>query len=314
MEDPKENLLNRFPEMSENGQLQSGEAPSEAIRSILGRLKPWLAPLLFVVTLLTTLISGARISGVDPLRDPSGLIDGIPFAFTLMAILFVHEMGHYLTSKNYRVNTTPPFFIPGPWFPFGIGTFGAFIRMRAPILRKHALMDIGAAGPIAGFVVAFAAAVIGLQASSVIEPDGIRHGWVLGDPLLFAFLADLLLEVPEGYDVILHPIALAGWFGFFVTSLNLLPIGQLDGGHIAYALLGKWQQSVSVSMVLVLVVLGFYGWPGWYLWAFLVSILGVRHPPTLDEEIPLHLRHKVVGWASAALFVLTFIPVPMTFR
>jgi membrane-associated protease RseP (regulator of RpoE activity) len=314
MSEEKPNIIDCLLRETDNGQPPRPDPVETVARRSAGRFAGWIAPFLFVLTVLTTLISGARLEGVDPLVRPLDLLKGVPFSFTLMGILFVHEMGHYLVSKHYGVRTTPPFFIPGPWFPFGIGTFGAFIRMRSPILRKRALLDIGAAGPIAGFVVALGAVIVGLKLSIVIEADSFQHGYTYGSALLFSALAHLLLQVPDGYGVGLHPVALAGWFGFFVTSLNLLPIGQLDGGHIAYALLGKRHRAVSVAMVLVLLVLGFYGWPGWYVWAFLTTVLGVRHPPIADEEISLGLRHKIVGWASFALFVLTFVPVPIDLR
>jgi membrane-associated protease RseP (regulator of RpoE activity) len=307
-------ITDDIPAISENGyrpidvtELESGEATRG--------IKKWIAPLLFVLTLVTTLVSGARMSGFDPFQDPVSLIKGIPFSFTLMAILFVHEMGHYLTSKHYGVKTTPPYFIPGLWYPLGFGTFGAFIKMRSPILQKRVLLDIGAAGPIAGFVVALGAVVIGLQMSVVVEAnDYLQQGLVFGNTLLFFALSHLFLQIPQGYDVGLHPIALAGWFGFFVTSINLLPIGQLDGGHISYALLGKHQRTLSILTVLVLIVLGAYGWPGWYIWAFLTLLLGVRHPPILDEDTSLNLRQKIVGWVSMALFILTFVPIPFDFK
>ncbi len=268
--------------------------------------------LLFLATVLTTLLAGAYQEGGDPIRYPGDLAKGVSFSFTLMTILFVHEMGHYVTSKRYGVRTTLPFFIPGPWPPFGlIGTFGAFIRMKSPILKKRALLDIGAAGPIAGFVIAALAVCIGLYSSKIVkleESDALLH---LGDPLIFSLLLHLMGKTPPvGYDIVLNSMAFAGWIGFFVTSLNLLPIGQLDGGHIAYALLGKKQQYVSVGMVFVLLALGMMGWPGWYVWAILSLLLGVRHPPILDEEVPLDVGHRLVGWGSLLLFVLTFIPVP----
>ncbi len=268
--------------------------------------------ILFLCTVLTTLLAGAYQEGGDPFRHPRDLIKGVPFSFTLMTILFVHEMGHYLMSKRYGVRTTLPYFIPGPWPPFGlIGTFGAFIRMKTPILRKNALLDIGAAGPIAGFVVAVLAVCIGLHTSKIVKMEESGALLHLGDPLIFSWLSHLLGKTPpEGYDIILNSVGFAGWIGFFVTSLNLLPIGQLDGGHIAYALLGEKQKYVSVGMVFVLLVFGLQGWHGWYVWAILSVLLGVRHPPILDEEAPLDLKHRLVGWVSLLLFVLTFIPVP----
>ncbi len=267
--------------------------------------------ILFLLTVFTTLLAGTYQEGGDPLRRPIDLAKGIPFSFTLMLILFVHEMGHYVVSKRYGVQTTPPYFIPGPWFPFGIGTFGAFIRMRSPILEKKALLDIGAAGPIAGFIVALFAVGWGLSSSSIIEIQDTGALLHLGDPLAFSFLAYLLgKNPPAGYDVVLNSVAFAGWIGFFITSLNLLPIGQLDGGHIAYALFGRKQRFISIGMVLILIFLGTLGWSGWYVWAVLTAVLGVRHPPIIDENIPLDFKHRLVGWGSIALFIVTFMPIP----
>jgi membrane-associated protease RseP (regulator of RpoE activity) len=267
---------------------------------------------LFLMTVLTTLLAGAYQEGGDPLRHPRDLIKGIPFSFTLMTILFVHEMGHYVTSKWYGVRTTLPYFIPGPWPPFGlIGTFGAFIRMKTPILRKNALLDIGAAGPIAGFVVALLATGIGLHSSKIVKMEQSGALLRLGDPIIFSLLTHWVgKSPPEGYDIVLNSVAFAGWIGFFVTSLNLLPIGQLDGGHIAYALLGKKQRYVSVGMVVLLLLLGAWQWEGWYVWAILSVLLGVQHPPIIDEAVPLDFMHWLVGWISLLLFILTFIPMP----
>lgn len=270
-----------------------------------------LPAILFLITIFTTLLAGSYQEGGEPFRRPADLVKGIPFSFTLMSILFVHEMGHYVTSKYYGVKTTLPYFIPGPWAPFGIGTFGAFIRMRSPILRKNALLDIGAAGPIAGFVVSIFAVGVGLYSSRIVEIQEGNALLRLGDPLMFTFLAHFLGKVPPaGYDVALSSVAFAGWFGLFVTSMNLLPIGQLDGGHIAYALLGRKQRFLSIGMVVTLIILGVIGWPGWYIWAILISFLGLHHPPTIDEDVPLDLKHQLIGWGSIVLFIVTFMPVP----
>lgn len=270
-----------------------------------------LPAILFLITIFTTLLAGSYQEGGEPFRRPADLVKGIPFSFTLMSILFVHEMGHYVTSKYYGVKTTLPYFIPGPWAPFGIGTFGAFIRMRSPILRKNALLDIGAAGPIAGFVVSIFAVGVGLYSSKIVEIQEGNALLRLGDPLMFTFLAHFLGKVPPaGYDVALSSVAFAGWFGLFVTSMNLLPIGQLDGGHIAYALLGRKQRFLSIGMVVTLIILGVIGWPGWYIWAILISFLGLHHPPTIDEDVPLDLKHQLIGWGSIVLFIVTFMPVP----
>lgn len=271
----------------------------------------WLPVALFLSTGLTTLLAGAYQEGRDPLQRPADLIHGLPFSFTLMAILFCHEMGHYVASKRYGVRTTLPYFIPGPWPPLGlIGTFGAFIRMKSPILVKNALIDIGAAGPIAGFVVAAVAVGVGLQTSEIV-PIKPGAGLQLGDSLAFSLIARLLGKVPpEGYDIVLNPVAFAGWIGFFVTALNLLPIGQLDGGHIAYAMFGGRHRQISVAMVVALFVLGMLGWSGWYVWGALAAVLGIHHPPLVDEDVPFDRKHLFVGWVSVILFILTFTPIP----
>lgn len=264
---------------------------------------------LFVATVFTTLLAGALLEGAHPLRNPASIAKGIPFSFTLMAILLTHEMGHYLTARHYGVPASLPYFIPAPPVPFLIGTFGAFIRMRSPILRKQAVLEIGASGPIAGFVVAIVAVFIGLNLSQVVS-ETPSSTIKLGAPLAFNFLSGILLDVPEGSDVLLHPVAFAGWIGLFVTALNLIPIGQLDGGHVVYALVGERHKIVSIGMIGVLLIMGFLGWPGWYFWAFLTAILGVRHPPMVDPESVLGPKQKLIGWACLVIFVLTFTPNP----
>jgi membrane-associated protease RseP (regulator of RpoE activity) len=297
--------------MDHERELQAIEVSSVPDAEVMPQEKPsyYLHLILFIATIFTTLLAGALLDGANPLRHPASLAQGIPFSFTLMAILLTHEMGHYLTARHYGVPATLPYFIPAPPFPFIIGTFGAFIRMKSPILRKKAILEIGAAGPIAGFLVAIIAVWIGLRLSEIV-PETTSFGLKLGAPLIFNFLNSLLLDVPQGSDVLLHPVAFAGWIGLFVTALNLIPIGQLDGGHVVYALLGKKHRSVSIGMIGVLLIMGFIGWPGWYLWAFLTAILGVRHPPMIDPEVRLEARQKFIGWASLAIFVLTFTPSP----
>ena len=271
-----------------------------------------LPAILFVFTIFTTLLAGSYQEGGDPLHRPADLVRGIPFSFTLMSILFVHEMGHYLTSKYYGVKASLPYFIPGPWwFLLAIGTFGAFIRMRSPIMKKNALLDIGASGPIAGFIVSLFAIAIGLHSSGFVEDRNVSIPIFIGNPLIFSFMAELIGKVPPaGSQLELSPVAFAGWIGVFVTSLNLLPIGQLDGGHIAYALLGRKQRFLSIGIVLTLIVLGMTGWPGWYLWAVLGTVLGLQHPPIVDEEARLDLKHQLIAWGSIAIFIVTFMPVP----
>jgi len=310
------------PDPMTNGHPQPYEEGDSLVRAELGRQETaeddkvdFIIPgILFFLTVLTTLVAGSRMEGGLPFRNPADLLKGGPFSLALMSILFVHEMGHYITAKFYGVKTTPPYFMPGPWpgnFIFGIGTFGAFIRMKSPIVKKTALLDIGAAGPIAGFVISVLAVVIGLQSSRIVDMEAGRSLFRLGDPLIFTAIASILgKNPPAGFDIALNSVAFAGWIGFFVTSLNLLPIGQLDGGHIAYALLGRKQRFVSIGMVFVLIVLGVTGWTGWLLWAGLTAVLGVRHPPTMDEAAPLDLKHQLVGWGSLVLFIITFMPTP----
>lgn len=282
-------------------------------------LSDWAWPIgLFLATVFTTLWAGAYATNADPflgawrflVNNPAALLKGIPFAATLLGILVTHEFGHYVLSRIHRVPASLPLFIPGP--PHFIGTFGAIIRMRSPILNRQALFDIGVAGPIAGFVVAVIALVIGLRWSTVVVDQGF-FGLRLGEPLLLQFFSWLVLgPTPEGYDVILHPVAFAAWFGLFVTSLNLIPIGQLDGGHVAYALWGNRQRSIALAIVPVLLFLGFIGWPGWFLWAGMAGILGLAHPPVMDPETSLGPIRMWIGWAAIAIFALTFAPVPFS--
>ena len=281
----------------------------------------WTLPIvLFLVTSFTTLWAGAFQAYNGPIRGPFAFLwehpnrlwQGIPFAGTLLFILVTHELGHFILSKIHRVPASLPLFIPGP--PHFIGTFGAIIRMRGPIMKRCALFDIGVAGPLAGFVVAVIALVIGLRLSTVVERTA-TYGLQLGEPLLLKFMAWLIVgSLPPDADVLLHPIAFAAWFGLFVTSLNLIPIGQLDGGHVAYALWGHRQRTIAFAVVPVLIVLGFVGWPGWFIWAFMASIWGIGHPPVIDPVVPLGRSRMVVGWIAFAVFVLTFAPIPFSFH
>ncbi len=267
----------------------------------------FLPVVLFLITVFTTVLAGAIQQGINPLAHPLGILRGLPFAVALLTILLTHEMGHFLASRYHGVNATLPYFIPAPTF---LGTFGAFIKMRSPILNKKSLVDIGAAGPVAGFVISIVFAFIGLKLSTII-PAGARGGLGLGNSLIFYILSFLAFgSLPDGMDIVLHPIAFAGWIGFFVTSLNLLPIGQLDGGHITYAILGRRHRMVSILMLISLIFLGTLGWPGWLVWAVLVSFLGTNHPPVIDQHEPLDRQRVIISWVALLIFVLTFTPVP----
>lgn len=278
---------------------------------------PYLHISLFFLTCLSTLSAGALQQGINIIKSPGRIIEGLPFAGTLMTILLCHELSHYFASRKNHTVATLPYFIPAPSI---FGTFGAFIKMKSPIITRKALIDIGASGPIAGFVISVAACIIGLNLSKVIPLPSASAGdgvLSLGDSILFSFLSRIVLgPTPEHYDILLHPIAFAGWIGLFVTSLNLIPIGQLDGGHIAYAMLGERHRYVSRILVVVLAVLGlssllgFSGWEGWLVWAILMLVLGIKHPPVLYWESPLDPRRTVIGLVSLAIFIITFIPSP----
>jgi membrane-associated protease RseP (regulator of RpoE activity) len=281
----------------------------------------WTLPIvLFLLTVFTTLWAGAYQVYHGPARgplnflltSPEALWRGIPFAGALLFILTTHELGHYVLSKIHRVPASLPLFIPGP--PYFIGTFGAIIRMRGPILSRRALFDIGVAGPLAGFVVAVVVLIIGLSLSTVVDRTA-TSGLQLGEPLLLQFISWVIIgSIPPEADVVLHPIGFAAWFGLFVTSLNLIPIGQLDGGHVAYALWGRRQRTMAMVFVPILLVLGFVGWPGWLLWAVMAGLFGIGHPPVMDPHVPLGRNRTIVGWVALVVFVLTFVPVPFSFH
>jgi len=294
----------------------SNEEPLSPIQNepqplVQSKPRIWVHLVLFGTTIFTTLIAGAILEGVNPFASPGELFRGIPFSFTLIAILFTHEMGHYLTSRYHGVEATLPYFIPAPPFPpLPIGTFGAVIRMRSPIMSKKALIDIGASGPIAGYIVSILAVAFGLHGSQVVESQHFS-GIGLGSSLGFQFLSFLIIgPIQDGYDVMLGPMAFAGWIGFFITALNLIPAGQLDGGHVVYAILGKRHRIISIAMVPILIMMGFLGWPGWFLWAVLVTLIGVGHPPTMIPNERLDGTRKAIGWITLLIFILCFTPVP----
>jgi membrane-associated protease RseP (regulator of RpoE activity) len=271
---------------------------------------PYLHIVLFIATFLSTLAAGALQTGVNPLEEPGRIGEGLPFSAALMLILLSHELSHYFASRFHRTVATLPYFVPAPSI---IGTFGAFIKMKSPIATRKALIDIGASGPIVGFVVAVAASVVGLAKSEFIPvPEaGGEHIFTLGESLLFSFLSRVVIGMPpEGHDILLHPVAFAGWIGLFVTMLNLLPIGQLDGGHITFALFGPWHRRLSIALVAVLGVLGLVTWFGWAIWAVLMLVLGINHPPVLYWETPLDPRRRTMGLLALFIFFITFMPEP----
>ena len=293
--------------------------------------EPWtLHVLLLAATLFLTTLSGALIAGGLPpdmgvLYNPAawdlaflrGWATGFSFSVPLLAILFCHEMGHYLTARHYQVNVSPPYFLPGPPPPIAIGTLGAFIRLRTILNDRRQLLDIGAAGPIAGFVVALPVLWIGL-AHSHAPTEAVATGmqvsigwgaWVLGDSAVTLLLRHF---THTGGAVALSPMAFAGWLGMFVTMLNLLPIAQLDGGHILYAAFPRAQRHVARFFFVLVVLLGFLS-KSWFVWAFVVLILSrgqFGHPPVLDAYRPLPKSRIWLLVASLVLFALTFTPAP----
>ena len=241
---------------------------------------------LFLATAFTTTVAGALHQGADPFASLGGLLQGLPFSASLLGILLAHEMGHYLTSRRYRVSATLPYFIPVPTF---IGTMGAIIRMRASVRDRRILFDIGVAGPLAGMVVAVPVTVVGLLHSEVVDIASMHGGITLGDSLLFVWISQWLLgPLPDTHTVLLHPVAFAGWLGFFVTSLNLIPMGQLDGGHVAYGVLGPRHRLLSRVVFLGLLSWGVHGaflvfHPLQWAWALALCWTGVRIAVTIRQ-------------------------------
>jgi membrane-associated protease RseP (regulator of RpoE activity) len=268
---------------------------------------PFFHIFLLIATLITTMLAGALQEGVDIIRQPLLIYKGMPFSLTLMLILGTHEIGHYITSKRNGVKATLPYFIPAPSL---LGTFGAFIKMKSPIPDRRALLKIGVSGPLAGFIIALPATIIGLGLSEIKEPSQIKGGISLGSSILLSFLTKTILGVSDGsVDIVLHPIGFAGWIGLFVTALNLLPMGQLDGGHIVYSLFKRRHKILSMITFISLFPLAYF-WEGWLFWIMAVFLFGLRHPMLVDEITPLEEEDKILGIVAIIIFIITFIPVP----
>ncbi len=259
--------------------------------------------LLFIATFFTTYL-------VQRFFFRSDLTGSFSYAICIMTILLAHEMGHFIMCRKYRVSATWPFFLPVPLPPFG--TLGAVIRMKDNIPDKRALFDIGVAGPIGGLIFAIPITLIGLYLSEIhpIPKDAASY-LGLGEPLLFKFFL-WVMDIPEGSDVFLNPIAFAGWAGFFVTALNLLPIGQLDGGHVIYALFGKHSSIVSKVGIGIVCCLTIFVSRNWIFIAVLLLLFGFRHPAPVDQFTPLDFRRKCVGVLMLVVFILCFTPTPLT--
>ncbi|MFN8546862.1 MAG: site-2 protease family protein [Candidatus Eisenbacteria bacterium] len=231
------------------------------------------------------------------------------YSLAIMTILLCHEMGHYLTCRHYRVSASLPYFVPLPFVSL-FGTMGAIIRMRGTIRDRRVLFDIGIAGPLAGLVPALIALVWGLKLSSVVHTQSVPNMIPLGDSLMLRGLEHFFFPgLAESDDVLLHPLAFAGWAGLFVTALNLLPVGQLDGGHVLYGLAGKRSATIA-TLVLAAMALNAVFYPGWWFWVALLAIFGVRHPRTLDEHVPIGAWRVALGVFALIVFVLCFVPQP----
>jgi Zn-dependent protease len=272
---------------------------------------PWIHVILFAATVLSVLFTAAlNASNWELLSDWSLIWSGVPFTFWLMAILVFHEFGHYTFSRLRGVDVSLPYFIPAPLF-FVLGTLGAVIKSRSPMKNRRHLLDVAAAGPIAGFIVALPAIIIGLAKSEIVETVG-TSGLNLGNSLIFGVISNMMVgPIPEGHSLLLHPIAAAGWFGLLVTMFNLLPISSLDGGHIAYALFGRRQRYIGYATIALLVVLSFW-WKGWLIWVGIILFIGPEHPPTLFDEVKVGKWRRFTGYICFVIFVLCFIPVPIS--
>lgn len=289
---------------------------------------------LLIATLFTTTYAGAILAGTIQPGHLLGLFSeltlsrdgvrawaaGLRFSAPLVAILLAHELGHYLTARRYGLDASPPYFIPVPLWPSFIGTMGAFIRLRTVLSDRRQLIDVGAAGPFAGFVVALPVLAIGLARSEPLPAVVGLQGMVIWFGALPVELGDSLLTVAlrqlvgaGGASVALDPLAFAGWVGMMVTMLNLLPIAQLDGGHVLYAALPHWHPRLALGFWVLLLVLGWFGWTGWAVWAVLVLALSrgrLSHPAVLDAVRPMPRSRIAVAIGALLLFAVTFAPVP----
>lgn len=307
-----------FPPVPYPYYVEEGSRLAEPAVPARTRERYWLHALLFLVTLLTTTVVGSALQSdfdrnvpfefehslmayVRAWRHPAELLTGLPFSLTLAAILMAHEFGHYLAAVYYRVDASLPYFLPAPTVT---GTFGAFIRIRSAIYSKRVLFDIGAAGPLAGFVFLLPALAVGLAFSKVIPGIGHQGSIQFGVPPLQWLLQSAIFPDAGAADIYLHPVGRAAWIGIFATALNLLPVGQLDGGHILYSLVGEKHKIVSILTILALIPLGAFFWPAWLFWAALL-FWARRHPVVYDSG-NLGTGRYQLGWIALAVFLLCF--------
>ena len=288
-----------------------------------------LALILFLLTVLSTLAVGAEFARsyaanqepfsananpfatmLVPFEHPQMLLLGAPFSFTLLAILFTHEMGHYVACKLYGIDVSYPYFLPAPTL---FGTFGAVIRIRSPITTRRALFDVGLSGPVAGFAIAVPAMVWAVATSRVVPGVEVNAPILFGNAPLTRLLIELFHPNVNPSWVLLSPVGRAAWVGFFVTGLNLLPMWQLDGGHIVYSLASRYHRRISIGIAISLLAFGALAWSGWYLWGGLLLVLSLRfrHPPVYDYWQPLDPARRVWAVAALAIFIATFTLWPV---
>jgi len=300
---------------------EKGEHIIYIIKKIRKSEKPiWINISLLIATIITTSLTGSilymghfdiwNIQSVMDIFYAENLFNGILlFAFPLLSILFVHEMGHYYISRKHGIGTSLPFFMPiPPIIPnFNIGTFGALISSRDPMPNKKALFDVGIAGPIAGFIVALPVTIIGIATSEIVQVDALPAGQpVLGSSIFFMLIADLIHDVPPDYALNLSLVAFAGWVGLLITSINLLPAGQLDGGHIFRAFLGEKQKWAGWIAVFIMI------FTGWLFFAIIiVFMMGMLHPPPLNDATELDPKRKMLFFAALVILIICYIPYPI---
>jgi membrane-associated protease RseP (regulator of RpoE activity) len=291
------------------------------------RQRPLLALGLFFATVLSTLAVGAQFAltyneGRAPISDdwspltpimavwhqPGLLSLGIPFSLTLLTILTAHELGHFFACRHYRIQASYPYFSPAPTI---IGTMGAFIRIRSSFASRQALFDVGLAGPVVGFAFAVPALVLGILHAKVAPGAEASAAIVFGNPPLVKMLAAILRPGIRAESLLLDPIGRAAWMGLFATAMNLLPAGQLDGGHIVYSIAPERHRRISFVVAGLLLALGYF-WPGWMLWAVLLVVLGFRHPPLLNRWEPLDMRRRIWAGIGLIIFLLCFTPTPFS--
>ncbi|MFZ0389839.1 MAG: site-2 protease family protein, partial [Calditrichia bacterium] len=316
-----------------NVQTNNGSIYLHIMRQKVKKATPrvWVNGLLLLLTIFTTMVAGAYMQGRDILLDFGNIIYGWQYAFAVLLILTTHEMGHYLAARYHQMKVTLPYYIPLPLPGFHFGTLGAFIRIKSPIPSRVALLDVGAAGPLAGFIMSLLILAIGYfrlpDLAGIIAFVETIHPWdiniegyniIMGTSLLFSFINDILAGGRLPMNEIYHfPFIFAGWIGLLVTAINLIPIGQLDGGHILYSLLGRRARTFGILAFLLLLALNFvlivqYFSFVWVLWIILIFVLiGFRHPPTIKDDVNLSKRRRRIGWLSLVIFLACFSPMPI---